>query len=109
MGFEIPSGMDDEVQVPGAGRGCWAEMPGIVTRDSAEQGDDDLCGVDQPRPRAYADQYTSPVIGIEGGAVSEGEEFTLAVDGVQGAEEEVLGPALMGEGILGCIEWECDR
>jgi len=84
-------------------------MPGIVKGDSAEQGDDDLCGVDQPRPRAYADQHTSAVIGIEGGAVSEGEEFTPVVVGVQGAEEEVLGPALMGQGILGSIEWECDR
>ena len=84
-------------------------MPGIVTGDSAEQGDDNLRGVDQPRPRAYADQYTAAVIGIEGGAVSEGEEFTPAVVGVQGTEEEVLGPALMGQGLLGCIEWQCDR
>ena len=75
MGFEIPFGMDDEVQVPGAGRGYWAEMPGIVTGDSTEQGDDDLCGVDQPGSCAYADKYTAAAIGLEGGAVFEREEF----------------------------------
>ena len=47
-------------------------------------------------------------VGIEGGAVSEGEEFTPVVIGVQGAAKEVLGPALMGEGLLGGLERECD-
>ena len=82
MGSEVPPGVDDEVQVSGAGRGDRAEVQGIIEGDSAEQGDDDLCGVDQPRSRAYADQYSTADIGIEGGAVSEREEFAQVAIGV---------------------------
>ena len=82
MGSKIPFGMDDEIQIPGTWRGSRDSLSRIVEGDSEEQGDDDLCGVDQPRPCAYADKYTAAVIGIEGGAVFEGEEFAQAVIGV---------------------------
>ena len=49
-----------------------------------------------------------PVISIEGGAVSEGEEFAPAVIGVQDFAQAVLGSAPLGQGVLGGFKWKCD-
>ncbi len=84
-------------------------MPGIAAGNSAEQGDGDLCGFDQPRPCAHADRDPAESIGIASGAVPEGKEFAQVVIGVAESEEALLGPASMGEGILGSDERKCDR
>ena len=84
-------------------------MSRAAARDSDEQGDEDLCGIDQPGSCAYADQYSATDIGVASGAVSEREEFTPVADGVPGIEKEILGTASVGQRILGSFEWECDR
>ena len=104
MGFEVSLGMDDEIPIPGTGRGYRAEVPGIVAGDSAEQGDDDLCGVDQPRPYPYADRDTAADLRVTCGPVSEGEEFAPTVVRVQAATQALLGPTLMGTRVLGSNE-----
>jgi hypothetical protein len=55
------------------------------------------------------DRDPAAAIGIEGSAVLEGEEFPSALDGISAAEAPILGPAPMGEGLLGCIKWKRDR
>ena len=77
-------------------------MPGIASRYCQEQGNDHLRGFDQSGPRTYADWYSASDIGFSGGPVSEGQEFAQTVIGVWEAEEAILGPAPMGEGLLGC-------
>src|ERR1035438_7369629 len=54
----LDSGMDYEVSVRGAGRGCRAAGEGALTRDRAESGDDDLRRGDQSGSRAFADLDT---------------------------------------------------
>ncbi len=108
MGLQIPSGMDNEVSVSSAGRGCGAELPRIAPRGCDEQRDDHLCGLDQPGSCAYADWNTATAIGIESSAVPEGQELASIVNGVQGTEETLLGPTLVGSRLLGGIERECN-
>ena len=84
-------------------------MPGVVKRNCNQQRDADLCRLDQSRSRAYADWDSTAAICIQGGAVSEGQEFAPAVIGVQAIKEAVLGSALMGKRLLGSNEWERDR
>ena len=84
-------------------------MSGVIARDCNEQGDGYLCGFKQPGSCPYADRYSAAAIGVTSGPVSEGEEFAPAVVGVQGVKEAVLGPASMGEGILGGFKRERDR
>ena len=100
--------MDDEVSISGTGRGCRSTVPGVAAGDRAEQGDGDLRGLDQPGSRAHADRDTAADIGIEGGAVSEGEELTQAADGVSDVAEAILGPASVGARLLGGNERERD-
>src|ERR1017187_2176358 len=109
MGLQIPSGMDYEVSVRGAGRGCRAAGEGALTRDRAESGDDDLRRGDQSGSRAFADLDTAECVGVAGGTVSEGQEFAQAAERICGAEDAVLGPTSVGPGLLGCLERERDR
>ena len=83
-------------------------MPGATKRNCNQQRDADLCRIDQSRPRAYADRHTAPDIVIEGSTVSEREEFSQVVIGVQALKEALLGPAPMGERILGSNERKRD-
>jgi hypothetical protein len=101
--------MDDEVSVSGTGRRYRASLSRVAAGDSDEQGDEDLCWINQPGSCAYANRHTAADIGIAGGAVSLGEEFTPAADGVPSITKEVLGSASVGQRVLGSIEWECDR
>jgi len=96
MGLQISLGMDNEVPLSGTGRGRWSESERIAEGDIPRHGADDLCGVDQPRSRAYANWYLTADLGIEGGAVSEGEKFAQAPIGVCKSEEEIFGSASMG-------------
>ena len=75
LGLQVPLGMDDEVSIPGSRWRCREALSGVATGDSEEQGDDDLCGVDQPRPYPYADRDTAADLRVTCGPVSEGEEF----------------------------------
>ena len=100
--------MDYEISLSGAGRRCWGASAGVVARDQPESGDDDLCGSDQPGSCAYADRDTAVPIGIEGGAIFEGQEFAPDVGRVSGTEEEVLGSAFVGARVLGGFERERD-
>ena len=100
--------MDNEVSVSGTGRRYRATVSRVAARDSDEQGDDDLCGINQPGSCTYANQYSSSVISVASGAVSEREEFTPAAVGVSGIAKEILGTASVGQRILGSIEWQCD-
>lgn len=110
MGLQVPLGVDDEISVPGIGRGCRAALPpGIAEGDCAKQGDGDLRGIDQPGPHSHADRDTTAVVGIASGAASEGEELAQAVIGVCEPAEAVLGSTFVGAGLLGCDERECDR
>ena len=109
LGLQIPSGVDDEISIPGTRWRSRAEVPGATKRNCNQQRDADLCGVDQSRSRAYADRDSTAAICIQGGAVSEGQEFAPAVIGVQAIKEAVLGSALMGKRVLGSNEWERDR
>ena len=84
-------------------------MPGVAARDSAGQGDDDLRGIDQPGSRAHADRDTAAVVGVQSGAIFEGQEFAQAVVGVCKAPQAILGPAPMGARLLGSNERERDR
>jgi hypothetical protein len=68
--LQVPPGMNDKVSLSGTWRRYRAALSRVTARDSDEQGDDDLCGFNQPGSCAYADQYTAPVIGITSGAVS---------------------------------------
>jgi hypothetical protein len=101
--------MDEEVPVSGAGRGGRGALPGVAARDSAQQGDAYLCGVDQSGPCAYANSDSAVFIGIAGGAIHEGEEFAQAIIGVCAVKEEVLGLALVDARLLGMYEWQCER
>lgn len=58
--------------------------------------------------RTRADLDTAAFVGVQGGAVSEGEEFAPAVDGVSGGEEAVLGPAFMGPRLLVSEQRQCN-
>ena len=109
LGLQIPSGLDDEISIPGTRWRSRAKVSGVAKGNSNQQGDADLCGVDQSRSRAYADWDTTAAVCIQGGAVSEGQEFAPAVIGVQAIKEAVLGSALMGKRVLGSNEWERDR
>jgi len=51
-----------------------------------------------------ADQYPIPAVGIPGGAVSGREELAPIIVGVQGITEAILGPASMGQGLLGSFD-----
>ncbi len=84
-------------------------MQGVVAGDSDEQGNADLCGLDKSGSCAHADRDTATALGIESCAIFEGEEFSPIALGVQAVKEAVLGPALMGERILGGDEWQCNR
>jgi len=72
LGLQVPSGVDDEVQVSGIGRGRGSALSRVAARDSDQQGDDDLCRFNQSWSCPYAYQYTAAVVGIPSGAVSEG-------------------------------------
>jgi len=108
MGLQVPPGVDHKVPVSGVGWGCRRANAGAAQGDSAQPGDDDLCRGDQPGPRPYADLDTAAHIGVQGGAVPEGEELASAVDGVSGGEEAVLGPAFMGSWLLGSEQRQCN-
>ncbi len=108
MGLQISFGVDYEVPVSGAGGGCWAEDEGVAEGDMSQHGIDDLCGGGEPGLCAHADRDTAAHIGIEGGAIPEGEEFAQVACGVSGSEEEILGAAFVGERVLGGVERECD-
>lgn len=101
--------MDHQVPVSGACRRCRSEGKGIAARDIAQHGMRDLRRSDQPRPRAHADWDTAAHIGIEGGAIPQGQELPQIIVGVSESEEAILGAASLGQGILGLIEWECHR
>ena len=75
MGLQVPSGMDDEISVPGIGRRYWSKMQRNATRNSDEQGNAYLCGVNKPGSCAYVGRDTAAIIGITGSATSEREEF----------------------------------
>jgi hypothetical protein len=109
LGLQIPSGVDDEIPIPGTRWRSRAKVPGVVKGNSNQQRNADLCGVDQSRSRAYADWDSATALGIKGGAVSKGKEFAPAVIGIQSIKEAVLGSALMGKRVLGSNEWKCDR
>ncbi len=47
MGLQISSGMDDQVSIPDIWRRGGPLMQRITARDSDQQRDDDLCGLDQ--------------------------------------------------------------
>ena len=109
MGLQVPLGMDNEVSVSGAGGGCRRASAGAAARDSAQPGDADLRRGDQSGPCAHADRDTAAHIGVQGGAVSEGEELAPAVVRISGVEEAVLGSALMGSRVLGGEQWQRHR
>ena len=100
--------MDDEISLSSPGGRCWETMSGVTAGDFPQQRNGDLCRVNQSGPRAYADRHTAPDIVIEGGTVSEREEFPPVVIGVQALKEALLGPAPMGERILGSNERKRD-
>jgi hypothetical protein len=56
-----------------------------------------------------ADWDSTTALGIKGGAVSKGKEFTSDAIGFQAIKEAVLGSALMGKRVLGSDEWKCDN
>ena len=109
LGLQIPSGVDDEVSIPGTRWRSRAKVPGVTKGNSNQQRNADLCGVDQSRSRAYADWDSATALGIKGGAISKGKEFASAAIGIQAIKEAVLGTALMGKRVLGSNEWQCDR
>ena len=104
LGLQVSPGVDDEVSISGVGWRCRAPVPGIVARDSTQQGDGDLRGINQPGSCAHADRDTAKFVGVESGAVPEREDFSSFANGVQSAAEALLGPTPVGEGILGSIE-----
>ena len=109
LGLQIPSGLDDEISIPGTRWRSRAKVSGVAKGNSNQQGNADLCGVDQSRSRAYADWDSATAFGIEGCAVSKGKEFASAAIGIQAIKEAVLGTALMGKRVLGSNEWKCNR
>ena len=76
MGLQISLGLGDEVSLLGIGRRYWSEVPRVVARNSAKQRDGYLCGFYQQGSCSSSDRDTSEFISIEGGAVSEREEFS---------------------------------
>ena len=75
MGLQISFGLDNEVPLSGAGGGRWPESARIAAGNIPKHGADDLSGGDQQGSCAHADRDTAERIGIEGSAISEGEEF----------------------------------
>ena len=65
-------------------------MSGIISRDCTKQRDGDSCRIDQSGSCPSSDLDPTLSIGIEGSAVSEREEFTQAVNGVQTPEKAGL-------------------
>ena len=45
---------------------------------------------------------------MQGSLVSEGGEFSPAIDGISESEEQVLGQTSVGSWILGGVEWLSD-
>jgi hypothetical protein len=84
-------------------------MSRVVAGDSAKQRNDYLCRVDQSRSRAYANRNSPEPIGIESGSILEGEKLSQVTVRVQQVEEALLGAAFVGQRVLGCYEWECNR
>ena len=54
-------------------------MPGVAARDGAKPGDGDRRRVGKPGSHPSTDRDTAAAIGIEGGAVSEREQFAQIV------------------------------
>ena len=79
-------------------RGRSVSVAVAIAGDSPQSGDGDLRWVDQPRPCAHADWDSAERIRIQGGAVSEGEEFSPFVKRIRSLAEAVLGPAFVGRG-----------
>ncbi len=75
-------------------------MSRVVARDCAKQRDDHLCGSNQQGSRAYADRHSTEFVCIQGGSVSEREEFSQDAFGVSTIKEAVLGSAFVGEGLF---------
>ena len=109
MGLQVSYCVDYEISVFCSERRRWGAVSGIATRDCAEPGDDDPRRGDQSGSRAYACVDTSQFVGVEGGAVAEGEEFAQAAVGICLATEKILGPAFVGAWILGCFKRQRHR
>ncbi len=92
-----------------AERRRWSAVSGIAARDCAEPGDDDPRRSDQSGSRAHAGVDTSQSIGVEGGAVPEGEELAQVALGICLTAEAILGPAFVGARILGCFKRQRHR
>ena len=82
-------------------------MSRAAVRDCDEQRDGDLRRINQPGSCAYADRDSTSAVGIPSGSISEREELAQIAIRVQAAEEKILGPTFVGNGLLGSIEWKC--
>ena len=99
LGVQLPRAtrLDYEVPLSGVARRCGRAGAG----DNAQPGDDNLRWGNQPGSRAHAHRHTAATVGIEDGAVSEGEELASDARGVSGIAQALLGPASVGSGQLG--------
>ncbi len=109
MGLQVPCGVDYQVSVSCVDGEGGDSSSGIVARNLAGAEVDDSCWGDQSRSCPYADLDPAERVGIESGAILEREEFSQIDVRVCKLEEAILGAASVGKGILGCIEWECNR
>ena len=106
-GMQVSYCMDYEISFFCAERRRGAAVSGAVARNCAEPGDENPRRRDQSGPRAHAGVDTSQSVGVEGGAVLEGEKFTQAAVGICLVAEAILGPAFVGAGVLGGFKRQC--
>jgi hypothetical protein len=101
LGLQVSRSVDHEISFPCAGRRRRAEGSEVAAGDSAGSRDDDLCGVDQSRPRAHAHWNTAAFVSVARSPVPQREEFAQASIGISIASELILGPASLGARVLG--------
>ena len=65
-------------------------------------------GAINPGPCAYAAVDPAEPVNKPGGAIPEGAQLAQAAERVRDTAQTLLGPTLMGQGILGCEQRECD-
>ena len=65
-------------------------MSRIIARDSEKSGDDNLRGFGEPRSHTSSDWDPAAVVGIAGGTVLKGEEFSQIIVGISNFAEAVF-------------------
>src|SRR5262252_584961 len=101
--------MDNQISLSGLGWGRWSSGAGVAPGNRPKSRDDDPCRSDQSGSRAPAAINPALFVSVSFGTISQRQELAQAVDGVPSSAKALLGPASMGQGILGRFKRERNR